>query len=220
MELAGLHDEVRWVAHHQAERPGEQLRAIDAQSTAVTGWSRLDTEPGRRQSRKAPPAINTSPPARSRMGPKALHLPPQVRQGTLVTERQTSSPGWHPSPIRTPGRYARRLREAAALRRTAKARVLHGFGHRLAGRAGRIQPRSELTQRIGIQVCDIHTPSFAAMGLRTRGHATRLTSLRLYHDKSRRGIRPVGRQVLRLTGVADFLGLQTVSAGAPRTGQS
>jgi hypothetical protein len=41
----------------------------------------------------------------------------------------------------------------------------HGFGHRLAGRAGRIQPRSELTQRIGVQVCDIHPPSFAAMGL-------------------------------------------------------
>ena len=56
--------------------------------------------------------------------------------------------------------------------------------------------------------------------LRTRGHATRLTSPRLYHDESRRGIRPVERQVLRLIGVADFLCLQTVSAGAPTTGQS
>ena len=56
--------------------------------------------------------------------------------------------------------------------------------------------------------------------LRTRGHATRLTSPRLYHDESRRGIRPVERQVLRLIGVADFLRLQTVSAGVPTTGQS
>ena len=56
--------------------------------------------------------------------------------------------------------------------------------------------------------------------LRTRGHATRLTSPRLYHDESRRGIRPVERQVLRLIGVADFLCLQTVSASAPATGQS
>jgi deazaflavin-dependent oxidoreductase (nitroreductase family) len=56
--------------------------------------------------------------------------------------------------------------------------------------------------------------------LRTRGHATRLTSPRLYHDESRRGIRPMERQVLRLIGVADFLCLQTVPAGAPATGQS
>ena len=54
----------------------------------------------------------------------------------------------------------------------------------------------------------------------TRGRATRLTSPRLYHDESRRGIRPVERQVLRLIGVADFLSLQTVPAGAPTTGQS
>jgi len=56
--------------------------------------------------------------------------------------------------------------------------------------------------------------------LRTRGHAIRLTSPRLYHGESRRGIRPVERQVLRLIGVADFLCLQTVPAGAPTTGQS
>jgi deazaflavin-dependent oxidoreductase (nitroreductase family) len=56
--------------------------------------------------------------------------------------------------------------------------------------------------------------------LRTRGHALRLSSPRLYHDESRRGIRTVERQVLRLIGVADFLSLQTVPAGAPTTGQS
>jgi deazaflavin-dependent oxidoreductase (nitroreductase family) len=53
--------------------------------------------------------------------------------------------------------------------------------------------------------------------LRTRGHAFRLTSPRLYYDESRRGIRPMERQVLRLIGVADFLCLQTVPAGAPTT---
>jgi len=41
----------------------------------------------------------------------------------------------------------------------------HRFGHRLAGRAGRVEPRAELAQRIGVQVCDIHTPSVAALGL-------------------------------------------------------
>ena len=56
--------------------------------------------------------------------------------------------------------------------------------------------------------------------LRTRGHATRLTAPRLYHDQSRRGIRPVERQVLRLIGVADFLFLKTVPAGATTTGPS
>jgi deazaflavin-dependent oxidoreductase (nitroreductase family) len=56
--------------------------------------------------------------------------------------------------------------------------------------------------------------------LRTRGHAIRLTSPRLYHDESRRAIRPVERQVLRLIGVADFLFLKTLPAGAPTTGQS
>jgi deazaflavin-dependent oxidoreductase (nitroreductase family) len=56
--------------------------------------------------------------------------------------------------------------------------------------------------------------------LRTRGHAILLTSPRLYHDESRRDIRPVERQVLRLIGVADFLFLKTVPAGAPTTSQS
>ena len=37
----------------------------------------------------------------------------------------------------------------------------HGFRHRLAGRAGRVQPRGELPQRVSIQVCGIHPPSLA-----------------------------------------------------------
>ena len=45
--------------------------------------------------------------------------------------------------------------------------------------------------------------------LRTRGRVIRLTSPRLYHDESRRDIRPVERQVLRLLSVADFLVLKT-----------
>ena len=55
--------------------------------------------------------------------------------------------------------------------------------------------------------------------LRTHGHATQLTSPRLYHDQSRRGIRPAERQALRLLGVADFLFLNTVPAGATMTSQ-
>jgi deazaflavin-dependent oxidoreductase (nitroreductase family) len=56
--------------------------------------------------------------------------------------------------------------------------------------------------------------------LRTRGHATQLTSPRLYHDQSRRDIRLAERQVLRLLGVADFLFLKTVPPGATTTGNS
>jgi deazaflavin-dependent oxidoreductase (nitroreductase family) len=56
--------------------------------------------------------------------------------------------------------------------------------------------------------------------LRTRGRAIRLTSPRLYYDESRRDIRPVERQVLRIIGVADFLSLETAPAAAPTTGQS
>ena len=48
--------------------------------------------------------------------------------------------------------------------------------------------------------------------LRTGGRTVRLTSPRLYHDESRRGIRPVERRVLRILGVADFLSLETVPA--------
>jgi deazaflavin-dependent oxidoreductase (nitroreductase family) len=45
--------------------------------------------------------------------------------------------------------------------------------------------------------------------LHTRGHVVHLDSPRLYHDESRRGIRPVERRILRLIGVADFLSLKT-----------
>ncbi len=50
--------------------------------------------------------------------------------------------------------------------------------------------------------------------LRAGGHTVQLTSPRLYHDESRRGIRPVERRVLRILGVADFLSLETVPAAA------
>src|SRR5215469_6031273 len=45
--------------------------------------------------------------------------------------------------------------------------------------------------------------------LRTRGRVVRLDSPRLYHDETRRGIRALERQVLRVIGVADFLSLRT-----------
>jgi deazaflavin-dependent oxidoreductase (nitroreductase family) len=48
--------------------------------------------------------------------------------------------------------------------------------------------------------------------LRTRGRTVELDSPRLYHDESRRGIRPVERQILRLLHVADFLSLRTAAA--------
>jgi deazaflavin-dependent oxidoreductase (nitroreductase family) len=48
--------------------------------------------------------------------------------------------------------------------------------------------------------------------LRAGGRTIQLTSPRLYHDESRRGIRPVERRVLRILGVADFLSLETVPA--------
>lgn len=46
--------------------------------------------------------------------------------------------------------------------------------------------------------------------LRTRGRVVRVAEPRVYRDKTRRGIRPVERQVLRLIGVADFLSVKTV----------
>jgi deazaflavin-dependent oxidoreductase (nitroreductase family) len=52
--------------------------------------------------------------------------------------------------------------------------------------------------------------------LRTRGRAIRLTAPRLFRDETRRGIRPLERQVLRVIGVADFLSLTVV----PAAGQS
>lgn len=45
--------------------------------------------------------------------------------------------------------------------------------------------------------------------LRTRGRVLRVGSPRVYHDETRRGIRPLERQVLRLLGVADFLSVKT-----------
>ncbi len=52
--------------------------------------------------------------------------------------------------------------------------------------------------------------------LRTRGRVIRLTSPRLFRDETRRGIRPLERQVLRVISVADFLSLKV----APAAGQS
>ena len=48
--------------------------------------------------------------------------------------------------------------------------------------------------------------------LHTRGHVIQLVSPRLVHDQTRRGIRPLERQVLRILGVADFLTLQAKAA--------
>ncbi|HXC82587.1 MAG TPA: nitroreductase family deazaflavin-dependent oxidoreductase [Trebonia sp.] len=46
--------------------------------------------------------------------------------------------------------------------------------------------------------------------LRTRGRVVHVAEPRVYRDETRRGIRPVERQVLRLIGVADFLSVKTV----------
>jgi deazaflavin-dependent oxidoreductase (nitroreductase family) len=51
--------------------------------------------------------------------------------------------------------------------------------------------------------------------LRTGGRVVRLTAPRLFHDETRRDIRPLERQVLRVIGVADFLSLTTAPAVAP-----
>lgn len=51
--------------------------------------------------------------------------------------------------------------------------------------------------------------------LRTGGRVVRLTTPRLFHDETRRDIRPLERQVLRVIGVADFLSLTTVPGAAP-----
>jgi len=53
--------------------------------------------------------------------------------------------------------------------------------------------------------------------LETRGRTVRLVSPRLYHDETRRGIRPAERQILRAIGVADFMALTSASAGSPGT---
>jgi deazaflavin-dependent oxidoreductase (nitroreductase family) len=51
--------------------------------------------------------------------------------------------------------------------------------------------------------------------LRTGGRVVKLTEPRLFHDETRRDIRPLERQVLRVIGVADFLSLKTAPAAAP-----
>ena len=56
--------------------------------------------------------------------------------------------------------------------------------------------------------------------LRTRGRVIAMTAPRLFHDETRRGIRPLERQVLRVIGVADFLSLKTASAAAPANSAS
>jgi deazaflavin-dependent oxidoreductase (nitroreductase family) len=51
--------------------------------------------------------------------------------------------------------------------------------------------------------------------LRTGGRVVRLTAPRLFHDETRRDIRPLERRVLRVMGVADFLSLKTARDAAP-----
>jgi deazaflavin-dependent oxidoreductase (nitroreductase family) len=52
--------------------------------------------------------------------------------------------------------------------------------------------------------------------LRTGGRVVRLTAPRLFHDETRRDIRPLERQVLRVIGVADFLSLKAAPDAAAR----
>jgi len=59
-----------------------------------------------------------------------------------------------------------------------------------------------------------------ACELRTRGHAVRLVGPRVFHDDSRRDIRPIERQVLKVIGVADFLSAKTAPPPASSSGQS
>ena len=54
--------------------------------------------------------------------------------------------------------------------------------------------------------------------LRTRGRVIAVTSPRVFHDETRRDIRPLERQALRVLGVADFLPLSTAPATSA-TGQ-
>ena len=54
--------------------------------------------------------------------------------------------------------------------------------------------------------------------LRTGGRVVQVTAPRVYHDETRRGIRPVERQVLRAIRVADFLSLTTAPAPASAAG--
>ena len=56
--------------------------------------------------------------------------------------------------------------------------------------------------------------------LRTRRHAVRLVGPQVFHDDSRRHIRPIERQVLKVIGVADFLFAKTAPPSAPPPGES
>jgi deazaflavin-dependent oxidoreductase (nitroreductase family) len=59
-----------------------------------------------------------------------------------------------------------------------------------------------------------------ACELRTRGHAVRLVSPQVFHDDSRRHIRPIERQVLKVIGVADFLSAKTAPPQVSPPGES
>lgn len=48
--------------------------------------------------------------------------------------------------------------------------------------------------------------------LKTRGRTVRLVSPQVFHDESRRDIRPFERRVLRVIGVADFMSLKAAPA--------
>ena len=51
------------------------------------------------------------------------------------------------------------------------------------------------------------------------GRVVRLTAPQVFHDETRRHIRPLEREVLRVIGVADFLSLTTAPAATPWVGQ-
>ncbi len=94
-------------------------------------------------------------------------------------------------------------------------------GRQLAGHTRRLFPPTEdgyvLALTYGSDT-DWAKNVLAADGceLRTRGRVIRLVSPRLFHDETRRAIRPLERQVLRVLGVADFLSLKTAPAARQR----
>ena len=61
-----------------------------------------------------------------------------------------------------------------------------------------------------------NVPAAGWCELMTRGRVISLTSPRLFHDETRRDIRPLERQVLRIISVADFLSLEV----GPAAGRS
>jgi deazaflavin-dependent oxidoreductase (nitroreductase family) len=56
--------------------------------------------------------------------------------------------------------------------------------------------------------------------LQTRGQAFQLVSPHVFHDESRRAIRPLERQILRILGVADFLSLKTKTTASAVPGHN